>query len=327
MQRQQDTAIRRNAGPDQPAQDAAAEAAAGNGSTVASSPNLAGAALWMGCSATSFIVMAIAGREAAREIGTIEIMLLRGLMLMPVIVLFAALSRRGLRQLATRRPAMHGLRSLFHFGGQFCWFFGLPLIPLSQVFALEFTTPIWIALLAPLLIGERMTGMRLLAVVLGFLGVLIVVRPDLGGLSLGTGVLLASALGYALSSIVMKRIILTESPLSLAFYLAVWQTPLSIVLMLLYGPFVVPGLWTLLMLAAVTLSGLSAHYGLARAYALADAMVVAPMDYVRLPLVGVIGMLLYAEPFELDVLVGGLVILAGNLANIAGEHRRRSKGL
>ena len=278
------------------------------------------AAAWMTGAQVSFSAMAVAGREISRELDTFQLMFFRSLIAMALILAFAACSRGGFRQFATRRPGLHLTRNLSHFVGQFGWFYGVALIPLAEVIALEFTTPIWIMLLAPLLLGERLTGTRLAAGLLGFLGVLIVIRPGAGEIGPGTVAVLIAALGFAGSMMATKRLTITERPLAILFYMALIQAPISFLPAFggLHNPTGVTWLWLLL----VTLCGLSAHYCLARAFALADAVIVAPMDFLRLPVLALVGALLYAEALDPWVFLGGGLILLGNYANLRVESRR-----
>ena len=281
------------------------------------------AALWMVGSLVSFVIIAVAGREASRELDTPQIMLLRSLMALPVVVIWALCLPGGLLRLRTRQPALQLLRNAAHFVGQYCWFLALTLIPLAQVFALEFTAPIMVALLAPLLIGERLTSVRLLAALVGFLGVMLVIRPASQEVGVGTFVMLTGALGFALSMIAVKRLITTDDPLSVLFYMSVMQAPVAFIISV--WTFAWPPLTAWGWMVPITLCALSAHFCMARAFQLADAIVVAPLDFFRLPLIALVAMLIYAEPLELWVLAGGAVIVAANVINLRAEARSRRK--
>ena len=277
-------------------------------------------ALWMLGVLASFTSMAVSGREISRELDTFELMFYRSLLAMALILLFAAWSREGFRQLRSRRPGLQVLRNLFHFVGQFGWFYAIALIPLAQVFAIEFTTPLWIALLAPLVLGERLSRTRVLAAVLGFIGVLIVVRPGLATINPGTIAMLIGALGFAGSMMTTKRLTEYDRPVTILFYMTIVQAPIAFLPALGGLSWPTGGTW--LWLFAVTLAGLAGHYCLARAFALADAVTVAPLDFLRLPLIALVGMALYAEPLDLWVFLGGGLILLGNYANLRMESRR-----
>ena len=198
----------------------------------------------------------------------------------------------------------------------------MTLIPLAELFAIEFTAPLWTALLAPLFLKERLTGTRLLAAALGFVGILIVVSP--GSLTIGPGTIYAfvAAVGFALHYLMTKQLTRRDSAFLLLFYTHVIQGVMAIALTItsLKVPDPVTALW----IVALTVIGLVAHYALARAFALADAIVVAPLDFLRLPLIAVVGVVLYDERLAPTLLAGAAVIVAANAINIWGERRRRS---
>jgi len=282
------------------------------------------AAAWMGGLLVCFLLMAVSAREAMQSLSAIQLLFYRSLLAIVIVVVVAGLTGPGLSALATRRPGAHILRNLFQFTGQFGWFYAIGLIPLAQVFAIEFTAPLWVGLLAPLVLGERMTRGRTVSLVLGFIGVLAVVRPGLVDINSGTIAILIGAVGFGCGMIMTKSLSRTEAPITVIFYMSVMQAVLS-------GPFAVSQAvaptWTAVYwISAVALTGLVAHFCLVRALSLADALTVAPMDFVRLPLVMLLGIVLYAEPFDPWVLLGGALILAGNYCSLRGERQRRPLG-
>lgn len=279
-----------------------------------------GAALWMTGAVVSFSTMAVAGRAVFQELDVYQLMFYRSAISFALVLMFAAVSKGGLDQFRTRRIGLHIVRNLSHLVGQFGWFFALALIPLAQLFALEFTTPLWIAALAPLLLGERLTRLRLAAVAIGFIGVLVVLRPGLAEVSLGAFVMLIGSVGFAGSLLSTKRMAVTERPLTIIFYMALIQTPVGLLLAFhdLRWPSPVTGLWLLL----VAILGFTAHFCIVRAFRLGDAIVVAPMDFLRLPIIAVVGMVLYGEPLEFWVFAGGALILLGNYSNLIAERRK-----
>jgi drug/metabolite transporter (DMT)-like permease len=194
------------------------------------------------------------------------------------------------------------------------WFYGIALIPLAQVFAIEFTTPIWTALIAMLFLGERVTRWRLLAITLGFVGILVILRPGAAVISFPALAVLGAAIGYSISYASTKSLGRTDSPLTIIFFMTVIQLPLAFFPALTDWSIPSSANWPWIVIVGVT--ALSAHYCIARALALADAMVVVPMDFMRLPLIAVVGILLYAEPLDPWVLVGGLIIFTGVFVNI-----------
>ncbi|MDO8882395.1 DMT family transporter, partial [Pseudotabrizicola sp.] len=128
------------------------------------------AALWMLGSVVSFSGMAIAGRQLQGVHDTFEIMAARSFVSF-FLVIGAALAMGRLRDIRATRLTGHAVRNVVHFTGQNLWFWALTLIPLAQLIAIEFTSPLWVILLSPLLLGERITGPRALAAGLGFVGI------------------------------------------------------------------------------------------------------------------------------------------------------------
>ncbi|MEZ5849055.1 MAG: DMT family transporter [Hyphomicrobiaceae bacterium] len=279
------------------------------------------AALWSLGTLVAISLIAIAGREGARHVPTLEIMFHRGWMGVAMVVGVAALGP-GVRSLGTGRLGLHAWRNAVHFTAQFSWFWALTQIPLAQVFTLEFSLPLWLALLAPLVLGERLTVARLVAVAIGFAGTLLVLRPSMAGINLGAAAALYSAIGYAFSVMAVKQLMRTDSALCVLFWMSLLQCVYGLVL--LQGAPSWPAPVALTWIAAIAVCGLTAHFCMARAFALADTLIVAPMDYLRLPLIAVVGLLAYDEPLDAMVLVGGLVIAAANIGNLLAERRRVS---
>ncbi|MCP5267292.1 MAG: DMT family transporter [Burkholderiaceae bacterium] len=268
----------------------------------------------------SFMAMAIAGRELSSELGTFQILAFRSAIGLVIVLMIASHDRW--RGIATQRPGLQVLRNLAHYGGQFGWFYGIALIPLAQVFAIEFTVPIWTLVLATVFLRERLSAARLSSVLLGFAGMLLILRPGVQSLHPAALAVLGGALGYAASYVMTKRLVQTDSPLAILFWMTLIQLPLGILPSLSHWIWPSPSLWPWLVIVGVT--ALSAHFCLSRALALADAMVIVPLDFLRLPLVAVVGAVFYGEALDAWVLIGALVMLAGNLVNIAAERRRQS---
>lgn len=277
------------------------------------SPSLAGAALWMLGALACFAAMAVGGRELSAELGTFQILFLRSVV--GVLALLVVLAGSGgVGQVRTRRAGLHALRNLAHFGGQYGWFLGIALIPLAQVFAIEFTVPIWTLLLAMLFLGERASFARVGAVALGIVGVLLILRPGGEPISLGALAVLGGAFGYATAYVLTKRLVATEAPIAIVFYMTVMQLPLGLVPALLDWHWPSAAMWP--WVVVVGLTALGAHYCISRAMMLADAMVVVPMDFLRLPLIAVVGAIFYAEPLDPWVFAGAALMVAGNLLNL-----------
>ncbi len=274
----------------------------------------------LGASA-SFTAMAVAGRALYVEMNTFELMFYRSVIGMVIVALLLWNSKKGFAQIRTTRIDQHIARNVVHFTAQNLWFFGIATISLSQLVALEFTNPIFVALLAPLMLSEVMTRWRVLAAALGFLGVLIVARPGIEPLELGHAAGLGAAIGFALNTIFTKKIMRVDTVLCVLFWMTLMQALFGLILSLPGG---IPApTWTSApWLVVVGVCGLTAHYCLTSALGSAPATIVAPMEFIRLPMMAVVGMLLYQEPIVFAVFLGGAIILAGNIVNVRAEQSR-----
>ena len=283
------------------------------------------AAIWMIGAIVSFSSMAIAGRELSAVHDTFEIMMYRSFV--GILVVSLVLTATGTwPHVSTRRMGLHVARNVVHFIGQNLWFFAVTVIPLAQVFALEFTQPLWVIVLSPLLLGERLTPVRVAAALIGFIGILIVTRP--GATSLNIGILTAalSAVFFALTTISTKKLTHYASIGCIMLWLTVIQAVLGLAASGIDGDIALPTMQTAPFLVLVGLAGLLAHFCITNALAIAPATVAVPIDFARLPTIAVLGMLLYGEPLDLWVLIGAVVIFAGNYINIldaSGRLRRR----
>jgi drug/metabolite transporter (DMT)-like permease len=275
-------------------------------------------ALWMSGAVLSFCAMAIAARQLLDHIGTFEILFFRtGVALL---IVLAVAARTGVETLRTRRIGVHLWRNLFHLGGQASWVYALGALPLATVFAIEFTAPIWTALLATLMLGERMNRGRAVMLALGFAGVLVILRPGYAIVQTAALVMLFGSVCFAVQMIGTKRLSGTDSPLAVLFWMSVIQTPLCFAASLpdWTAPLARDWPW----IGIIGVGSFTAHYCLTRAMRLADATVVVPVDFFRLPLIAVVGALFYGEPFDPAVIAGAAMIFAGVYYSLSREGRR-----
>ncbi len=277
------------------------------------------AALWMMGSVAGFSLIAVSGREIAGALNPPEMMLYRSLIGAALVIAYAVWSGRT-REITTERLGIHALRNAIHFAGQNLWLYALALIPLAQLFAVEFSAPLMVALAAPLLLGERMTATKIVSAGLGFAGILIVARPfSDAGAGLGILLALASAVGFAGSMIVTKRLTRRVTVVCILFWLTVMQSAFALALAGWDGQIAVPGAAEAPWVAVMGIGGIVAHMGLTKALSLAPATIVVPVDFLRLPVIAVVGMLVYAEPLDLWVFLGGAVIFGANWLNLSAS--------
>ncbi|WP_246718799.1 DMT family transporter [Microvirga terrestris] len=276
--------------------------------------------LWMSGALLAFSATAIAVRALASAFSIFEMLAVRngaGVLILLALALVRPEMRPGLKP---RRFGLHLARNVLHFAGTDGWAFGLTLLPLATVFALEFTTPAWVALLAIPLLKETMTRGRLVAVVLGFVGILVILRPGLETLQPASFLMLGVAFSFALVAIMTKRLTMTESTFSILFFMNLLQLPMN-----LAG--VRRAFWLqietvhVLPLIGISLGGLLAHYCLTNAYRQGDATMVVPLDFMRIPLIAFVGWQFYGERLDPYVFLGSFCIIVGLLYSLQREAR------
>ncbi|WP_371223997.1 DMT family transporter [Roseovarius sp. 2305UL8-3] len=278
------------------------------------------AALWMTGAIASFSLMAVAGRSVSFELDTFEIMLFRSIVGFLIVLIVAGITGTH-RQITTRNMGLQTARNISHFAGQNLWFFALTAIPLAQVFALEFTSPLWVLVLSPLLLGEKLTRIRALAAILGFIGILIVARPSPETINVGTMTAALAAVGFAFSIIFTKRLTRTESLTCILFWMTALQCVFGVLCAGFDGDIALPSSASIPWLVVIGCCGLLAHFCLTTALSIAPATVVIPIDFARLPVIAVVGLLLYSEPIDVAVILGAVVIFGANYINIWAETR------
>jgi drug/metabolite transporter (DMT)-like permease len=262
---------------------------------------------------TLMLILVVAGRETTRELNVFQIMELRTVI--AFFMLYPLIRRNGgFAAMKTSRPLQHVGRNLIHYGAQLGWFFALTLIPIGQVVAIEFTMPIWTALLAASFLGERMTVWKILAIVLGVIGVIIIVRPATGEINPGQLIALAAAVGFGISVTMMKSLTRTENTVAIIFWMLVIQSTAGFFPTLYVWSRPSAYVWG--WIVVIAFCGTFSHYCMARAMLYADATIVVPMDFLRVPLTAAVGWLVYSERLDLLTVLGATLILAGNLLNL-----------
>jgi len=277
------------------------------------SPSKPKAAMWMAGWLLLMLFVAIAGRETLRDLNVFQVMEVRSLigflMLWPIIHF-----NGGFAAMKTARPIAHIARNLVHYMAQLGWLFALTLIPLSQLVSIEFTMPIWIAIMAAFFLGERMNVWKTTAIVLGLVGVVVIVRPSTGAINPGQLIALGAAFGFGVSIILIKSLTRTEGALTIIFWMTVVQSAAG-----LFPAFYVwqwPSAYVWGWMIVIAFCGTFSHFCMARAMLHAEATVVVPMDFLRVPLSALTGWLLYAEDLDLYTVLGAVLILTGNLLNL-----------
>ena len=278
------------------------------------------AGFWMLGAMISFTLMAISGRSLADKLDTFEIMTYRSFIGIAIVLLFAY--RAGtLGEVRTRYLKLHIIRNIFHFSGQNLWFFAILYVPLSQMFVFEFSTPLWVAVCAPLVLGERLTLSRFMAAAIGFFGILVVARPDFSDVNPAIIAAAFCAVGFAGATLATKILTRTETITAILFWLTVLQAVFGVICAGYDGVMDVPRGSEWLWVVIIGICGLCAHFCITTALQLAPATIVTPFEFLRLPLITFVGVVLYGEQLEWLVFLGAFIVLLANIMNIRAETR------
>jgi len=284
--------------------------------------SLARVVFWMLGALLSFSAMAVSIRALfSRGLGIFEILTIRSVFALVILGALAVAKPQLREHLRPRRMKLNLLRNTIHYASQYCWSLALTMLPLAMVFSLEFTMPAWTALLAAWFLGERLTPSRIGVIVFGVIGVVVILRPGIASFNPGAFLVLLAAFGYAITMITTKKLTMTETTFGIIFWMAVIQLPLSLagsdwaVLANLRVEHILPAF-------GVGLAGTASHYCLSNAFRCGDATVVVPLDFMRIPLIAIVGWAVYGEQLDIFVLMGALIIVAGVLWNLRAESIR-----
>jgi drug/metabolite transporter (DMT)-like permease len=267
------------------------------------------AALLMLLGSACVAIQLSALRIVSADLHAFEIVLFRNVV--GILLLLPFLGRFGWYTLRTRRAGWLGLSSLSLLASMLCFFVAVAEMPLAELTALAFTKPLFATAGAALILGEAVRLRRWTAVLVGFAGVLVVIRPGAEAVSPDAGLVLLSALFAAAVTLIVKRLTATESPTTIVLYQSVFMTLLSVPLALLYWR--TPTLFELPFLVIVGTLGTVSWLCMARAFVLADASIVVPFEFARLPLIAVVAYLLFGEVPTIWTWLGGAVIFGSTV--------------
>ncbi len=269
-------------------------------------------ALLMTAASFCFCVMNVLIREASAELHPTQIAFFRNFFAM--LFMLPLLHSAGLSALRTERLGMHVLRAVISIGAMIAWFTSVTVLPLAEAVSLNFTVPLFAVAGAALILKEVVGVRRWSATLIGFLGVLVILRPGFQELRVEMAYPILAAVGMAISTLIIKSLSRTESTLAIVLYMNLLLTPLSLVFALPQWSW--PSAYVFLLVACVGGIAAVAHLSLTRAYAYADASAILPFDYTRLPFIALFGYLLYGEVPDGWVWAGA-VIIAGATIYIA----------
>ncbi|MSO93671.1 MAG: DMT family transporter [Rhodospirillales bacterium] len=266
--------------------------------------------------------MQVAIRMAAEEMHPFEVSFFR--ILLGVLVFVPVMVRDGLGVFRTNNLRLHVIRSAAFVGATFCFYTAVQLVPLAKVTALDFSGPLFATVLAVVMLGEKIRVRRIAALLIGFAGMLVVVRPDAGELDTGTILMLGTSVCWGISIITIKVASRTESSTTITLYSMVLGAPFALLAALPFWQTPTPEQLPILLVIGIGTT--VANWCYAQAFRAADLTLVLPFDFLRLIWAAVIGFLLYSEIPTLWVWVGATMIF-GSVVYIAyRESRLRAEG-
>jgi len=282
--------------------------------------NIPAAVAWMVGTLLSFSLMAISIRQLGGVLNLFELLMVRAVGGLIILLVVMAAQPVLFRHIALRKPLTHLVRNGTHFVANLCWANAVIVLPLATVFAIEFMMPVWAGILAVLFLGERFTVSRAGSIVLGFLGVLIILRPGIEAFQPAALGVLAASLGYAISNIGTKKLIPVQDTIAILFWMNVMQIGFALIGTDPTFPARLASqqwIWAV----GIAIGGTTAHYCLTNALRVADAIVVIPLDFLRIPLIAFVGFMFYGERLDLLVFAGAAIIVAGIVWNLRAEMR------
>ena len=279
--------------------------------------------LWMSVAMLCFACMDGMLRHITSELHPFQTVFLRSAF--GLLFISPWLLRAGFGALKTQRPLLHLGRGMSSLIGFTLWVVALSLVPLAEATALSFAMPLFATLGGALILGEAVGRARWLAVAVGFVGVLVIIRPGIAIVQPGALLALAAACGFAASALLTRQLSATEAPFTVVFYVALFMTVVTLGMSL--PVWVAPSPDMLGIAAATGVLGTIAQLCLVRAYGAADVSVIVPFDFVRLVFVTIIGFLVFAQMPDAWTWLGAILIVGANTAATRYESRAERVGV
>ena len=278
--------------------------------------------LWMFGTIMCFCLMGIAIKELSFKYSSFEIQNFRNVFCI-IIILIIFLSKKN-TSITTNQIKNNLIRNFFHFIGQSSWTYGLTVLPLATVFSIEFTMPIWASILSIIIFKDKLTIFRLVFLILGIIGTWIIVVPDINTININSLIVLLSAISYAFAHNFTKILTRTDSTLSIIFWMSLIQLPFTILGSLIVGEIKFNIYQEIPLIFLLTITSLGAHFCLTNALRKGEPSIVLPIDYLRLPLIYIIGWYFYNEIISNNIIIGSLMIIIGTYIIIKKDVNKKS---
>ncbi len=263
--------------------------------------------LSMACFATMNVVIRLVGDGMHPT----QIVLLRNILSFGIVVVWMLALHKGMPSISTRRLSGHFWRASIGFVAMETWFYSITIMPLTVATALSFTTPIFSTIFAIVFLRETAGMRRWMAIAVGFIGMLVILRPDTQGISHSAMLVLFSSAVMAVAGVLVKTLTRTEAPETIVFYMALFMIPWSLFPALPHLSSVNPEQLALIFLIA--LFSTAAHLMMTRAYMRVDMVVLMPFDFTRLVFTAIGAYFLFGEVMDESTIAGALIIVASTV--------------
>ena len=243
--------------------------------------------------------------------------------LMGLIIITPFIIKNNFLALQTDNMCLQILRALINIISMICWFTAISMMHLEKATALGFTTPLFTTVLAVIVLGEIIRFHRTAALLLGFIGILIIIRPGYMPFEFGTILMLIASFSFSFVLIFVKKLSATDSSLTIIFYHLLYMTPAFFILSFFYWENI--NLNQLIIFILMGASGLLSHWCLAQAFKMSDTTFVMPLQFTKLIWASLIGLFIFAEQPDIWTWVGGVIIFI-SVVYITYREAFRKKG-
>ena len=256
-----------------------------------------------------FSFMGIFIRKSSENIHIMEVIFFRNLL--ACLIIIPVMSSSGLASFKMNRPGLFVWRAIFVSIGMFSGFSAITLIPLAQATAISFTTPIFVTILAVFLLGEVIKFRRVAAIFVGFIGMLIIVQPGVGSISLGIILAFIGAFFHSINLLIVKKLTANESANAIVVWMVIMLVPISFVPAIFVWEW--PSALTWLYLWCLAFCGTVGHSFFTRAYSLADITSLQPFQFIKLPMIAFLAWVIFSELPLYWTWLGGLIIFSSTV--------------
>lgn len=226
--------------------------------------------------------------------------------LMGLILITPFVARNNFKALHTKNMRLQIFRASINIISMICWFSAIGMMHFEKATALGFTTPLFTTVLAVVVLGEVIRFHRTAALLLGFIGIIIIIRPGYVPFEFGTVLMLIASFSFSFVLIFVKKLSATDSSLTIIFYHLLYMTPVFFILSLFYWENI--NLNQLIIFTLMGASGLLSHWCLAQAFKMSDTTFVMPLQFTKLIWASLIGLFIFTEQPDIWTWIGGIII-------------------